>query len=95
MAILISIVLVAAGAILFWGASGTWGGIDVDTIGVILMAGGGIGIVASVLLSARSTSVPGAEGLERDLLIPAAADEWPDSEAQRGQPQPPQRPPIP
>jgi hypothetical protein len=96
MAIVISVVLVAAGTILFWRADGAVGGIDLDTAGVILMASGAIGFAASLLLSARRTSVRGAkDGPERDLLIPAAAEEWPDSEARQGHPRPPEQPPIP
>ena len=53
--IVFGIVLVAAGAVLFWGVDRTLGAVEVGTIGVILMAAGGVGVLASVLLSARST----------------------------------------
>ncbi len=46
-----SILLIAAGAILTWGVNRTVGGIDIDTIGVILMIVGGIGLLATLLLS--------------------------------------------
>lgn len=94
MAIMISIILVAAGAILFWGADGTVGGIDVNALAVILMAGGGVGFVASVLLSARPTSARDASGQRRDSVMDAAAEEWAAAEARHAEEGQPQRPPI-
>ena len=51
MGIGISIVLLAIGAVLTWGVERTVSGIDVNTIGVILMVVGGLGFVASLFLS--------------------------------------------
>ena len=88
MAIIISVILVASGAIIFWGVEGTAANVDVGTLGVILMAAGGVGLVAAVLLSARtvsageSTDVPG-----RDPVAAPDENAWPDrhGEAQKRQ----------
>jgi hypothetical protein len=93
MAIMISAILVVAGAILFWGADGTVGGIDVNTLAVILMAGGGVGFVASIVLAARPTSAPGRKGGPGRDSVMAAAEEWSDAEARHAEGEP-QRPPI-
>ena len=45
----VSLLLVAAGAILIWGVTGEASGIDVDAIGVILIVVGIIGFVLSLL----------------------------------------------
>jgi hypothetical protein len=45
----LSIVLIAAGAILKWGVTTTVSGLNVQTIGVILMVVGIIGLVVSML----------------------------------------------
>jgi hypothetical protein len=80
-AIAIGILLVAAGAVLVWGVDRTLSGVEASTIGVILMAVGGIGAFASVLLSARATSGPGAsERRGRDSLNPVEAEVRQDEE---------------
>ncbi len=65
----VSLVLVAAGAILVWGITDDPSGLDLDAIGVILMVIGIIGFVLSMLLwrswwgpgyFTRSTYVEGA-----------------------------------
>jgi hypothetical protein len=63
MVIVLGILLVAAGAVLFWGVDRTVSGVEVSTIGVIVMAVGGIGVLASLLLSARATSGQGEDSL--------------------------------
>jgi hypothetical protein len=45
----VSLLLVAAGAILIWGVTGEASGIDVDAIGVILIVVGIIGFVISLI----------------------------------------------
>jgi hypothetical protein len=45
----LSLVLIAAGAILVWGVTGEVAGLDVDAIGVILMIVGVVGIVLSMV----------------------------------------------
>jgi hypothetical protein len=76
--VVFGILLVVAGAVLFWGFDRTIGGVEVSTIGVILMAVGGIGILASLLLSARATS--GGKG---DRLGPLRAEAQQEEEGGR------------
>jgi hypothetical protein len=70
----VSLVLVAAGAILVWGITDEPSGLDLDAIGVILIVIGIIGFVLSMLLwrswwgpgyFARSTYVEGAAPVDR------------------------------
>ena len=49
MGIGVSILLIAAGAILIWGVTGEVGGIDIDAIGVILLIVGALGLVLSMI----------------------------------------------
>ena len=49
----VSLLLVAAGAILIWGVTGEASGIDVDAIGVILIVVGIIGFVISLVFWER------------------------------------------
>jgi uncharacterized membrane protein len=61
-----SLILIAIGAILRWAISATTSGVNIHTIGLILMIVGGIGFVISLLWMAfyaeRSTRAPGADG---------------------------------
>lgn len=52
MGIGISIFLMAAGAVLTWGITGDVSGVNIDVIGVILMAVGAIGLLVSSLFFA-------------------------------------------
>ena len=45
----LSLILIAAGAVLVWGVTGEVSGLDVDAIGVILMVVGAIGFVISMI----------------------------------------------
>jgi hypothetical protein len=45
----VSLLLIAAGAILVWGVNATVAGLDVDAIGVILMVVGLVGLVLSLI----------------------------------------------
>ncbi len=45
----ISLILIAAGAILTWGINATVSGVNLDTIGYILMAVGAIGALLSLM----------------------------------------------
>ena len=91
MAIVINIVLFVAGAIVFFAVDGDLRGVDAVTVGAILMTVGGIGLLAALVLSTRPTS-PRSSGEDREHeLIPAAAEEWPESEERLG----PRRPPVP
>ena len=49
MGIGVSLILIAVGAILTWAVNATVSGLDINTIGVILMIVGAIGIVLSLL----------------------------------------------
>lgn len=49
MAIGISVVLLALGAVLIWGTGAAVGGVEVSTVGIILMVVGIVGIVATLL----------------------------------------------
>jgi hypothetical protein len=90
MAIVIGILLLGLGAILVWGLDHTVGGIDVATIGVILMAVGGVGILASFLASPRATRTGGGGTSEPawEGLAPV-----PEKAAKRQRPTSDERPP--
>ncbi len=47
----VSILLIAIGAVLTWGVSRSVSGIELNTIGVILMIVGGLGFLASLIFS--------------------------------------------
>jgi hypothetical protein len=49
MGIGVSLILIAAGAILTWAINATVSGVDITTIGVILMVVGAIGLVLSLM----------------------------------------------
>jgi uncharacterized YccA/Bax inhibitor family protein len=49
MGIGVSLILIAVGAILTWAVNATVSGLDINTIGVILMIVGAIGLVLSLL----------------------------------------------
>jgi hypothetical protein len=94
--IVFGILLVAAGAVLFWGVDRTMSGLEVSAIGVILMAAGGIGALASLLLSARPTSRRGATaGQGPDSLTPLGVEVGQEREMrplERRRPHPPPEP---
>ena len=77
MGIGVSLILIAAGAILTWAVNATVSGVDINAIGVILMIVGGIGLLISLLYLAiwsdrtRGT-VPGGPRdryVERDPMV--------------------------
>ena len=49
MGIGVSLILIAAGAILTWAVNATVSGLDINTIGVILMIVGAIGLILSLM----------------------------------------------
>lgn len=61
-----SLILIAVGAVLRWAVSATTSGVNLQTIGLILLIVGGIGFVISVLWMAfyaqRTTRPPAADG---------------------------------
>jgi hypothetical protein len=83
MTIGVSLLLVAAGAILIWGVTGEASGIDVDAIGVILIVVGIIGFVISLVFwdrwgargpwgARRTTYVEGGPAVSRRTVEPAS-----------------------
>jgi hypothetical protein len=58
----LSLVLLAAGAILTWAVSATVSGVNIHVVGVILMVVGAIGLVLSLLLA---SSLGGGSGVRR------------------------------
>lgn len=71
MAIVIGILFLALGAALVWAVDRNVSGVDLNGIGVILLAVGGVTIFASLLVSARPTGRRGAgSALARDPLVP-------------------------
>ena len=49
MGIGVSLILIAVGAVLTWAVNATVSGLDINTIGVILMIVGAIGLILSVM----------------------------------------------
>lgn len=69
----VSLLLVAAGAILIWGVTGEASGIDVDAIGVILIVVGIIGFILSLVFWDRwGAGLPGARRVTYVEGAPAA-----------------------
>lgn len=60
MGIGVSLILIAVGAILTWAVEATASGVNIQTIGVILMVVGGVGLVISLVFwSSCGTWAPG------------------------------------
>jgi len=59
MVVVLGILVVAAGAVLYWGFDRAIGGVDVSTVGVIVMAVGAIGLLVSLLVAARTSERAG------------------------------------
>lgn len=51
MGIGISVLLLAVGAVITWAITGEVQGVDLDIVGVILMAAGGIGLIWALAIS--------------------------------------------
>jgi hypothetical protein len=64
----VSLLLVAAGAILIWGVTGEASGLDVDAIGVILMIVGLAGLVLSLVFWS-SWGGPGFFSRRRETVV--------------------------
>lgn len=56
-----SLVLAALGAVLYWGVSVEGEGFNLNTIGVILMVAGAIGLVLTLMMSAGSGGDGGSD----------------------------------
>jgi hypothetical protein len=66
MGIGLSLILVAAGAILTWAVTADVSGVDINTVGVILMV---VGIVGALLSLVFWSSWGGFGGYRRDTII--------------------------
>ncbi len=104
MTIGVSLLLVAAGAILIWGVTGEVSGIDVDAIGVILIVIGILGFILSLVFWERwGAGVPGTrrvrvvEGApaERTVTTPATRTTVVEEEVEEYPAGPPAGPPPP
>jgi hypothetical protein len=62
----VSLLLIAAGAILVWGVTGEVAGVNIDAIGVILMIVGVVGIVLSMVFW---SSWGGVGGRRRETYV--------------------------
>lgn len=66
MGIGVSLILIAAGAILTWAVNATVSGIDINTVGVILMVVGAAGLIISLMFwSSWGAGVPGGPARRR------------------------------
>lgn len=65
-----SVVVIAVGAFLLWGVSGSIGGVDASTIGVIVIVLGGIGALWSLVFRSRSSRHTGPDDEERLTTLP-------------------------
>lgn len=57
-----SLLLIAIGAVLYWGVSAEAEGLDLSLIGLILLVVGGIGLVLTMIMTAAGNS-------DRDVTI--------------------------
>jgi hypothetical protein len=72
MGIGVSLILIAAGAILTWAVETTVSGIDINTVGVILMVVGIVGVVLSLIFWSSWGGFGGpaaADGSRRTTVI--------------------------
>jgi hypothetical protein len=64
----VSILLIAVGAILVWAVNTTVSGIEIHTIGWILLAVGALGALLSLIFWSSWGGVGGAEGRRRTVV---------------------------
>ena len=69
MGIGVSIFLIAVGAILAFAVEWTVSGLDIDTVGVILMIVGIIGLVASLLFWSSFSPYGRQDAARRDVVV--------------------------
>jgi len=69
MGIGVSLILIAAGAILTWAVTATVSGVDINTIGVILMVVGIIGLVLSLIFWSSWGGVGGTTSRRRTTYV--------------------------
>jgi hypothetical protein len=68
MGIGVSLLLVAVGAVLVWAVNTTVSGIEIHTIGWILLAVGAIGALLSLIFWSSWGGIGGAEGRRRTVV---------------------------
>jgi len=68
MGIGVSIILIAAGAILTWAVNASVSGLELQTIGVILMVVGGLGLLLSLIFWS-SWGGFGGRDRDRDVVV--------------------------
>jgi Domain of unknown function (DUF6458) len=70
----LSLVLLAAGAILTWAVSATVSGVNIHVVGVILMVVGALGIVLSLIATSTVGGGPGSVR-RRDVVTTPSGDQ--------------------
>jgi hypothetical protein len=73
----LSLVFIAAGAILTWAVNATVSGVNIHVVGVILMVVGAIGLVLSLIFA--STLAGGSTVRRRDVVSDASGETVRDS----------------
>jgi hypothetical protein len=70
MGIGVSLILIAVGAVLTWAVSATTSGVNIHTVGVILMVVGAAGLLISLVFwSSWGAGVPGGYGRRRTTTV--------------------------
>lgn len=69
----LSLVFIAAGAILTWAVNATVSGVNIHVVGVILMAVGALGLILSLIFA--STLAGGSTVRRRDVVTDSAGGE--------------------
>ena len=70
MGIGVSLILIAVGAVLTWAVSATTSGVNIHTVGVILMVVGAAGLLISLVFwSSWGAGVPGYGGRRRTTTV--------------------------
>ena len=70
MGIGVSLILIAVGAVLTWAVNASVSGVDINTIGVILMVVGAIGLVLSIMFwSSWGAGAPGGGYRRRTTYV--------------------------
>ena len=65
----VSLILIAAGAILTWAVNATVSGLNIHTVGVILMVVGAAGLVLSVMFWSSWGGFGNASGSHRTTVV--------------------------
>jgi|SRR5918999_240833 hypothetical protein len=103
MALIVSVLVLGLGAALVWGPDRSVGGVETNQIGVIVLAIGVIGVLASLLASRRAASERALnegrgvnlEGLGWSQAATVNVEEAPEEEGHPFRPRPPKQPPAP